>query len=136
MVEGKPRRQLNRDRVIMEGKCIKKFVRLSPQKCRRLADLIKGQNATDAIAILEQMPNRAALPLRKAIKSAVSNVISQAGELKIKEENLFLKTVRIDAASSKYLKRLRPRAMGRADVIKHRTSHIFVVVSDKTEMEE
>ncbi len=120
----------------MEGKCIEKFVRMSPQKGRRLAELVKGKNAMNAISILEQMPNRAALPLRKAIKSAVSNVINQAGELKIKEEDLFLKTLRIDEGSSKYLKRLRPRAMGRADVIKHRTSHVFVVVSDKKEMEE
>ncbi len=119
----------------MEGKCIEKFVRMSPMKARKLAELIKGSNAMDAIALLEQMPNRAAVPFKKAIKSAVNNVVSQAGELRVKEEDLYLKTIRVDMGSSKYLRRLRPRAMGRADVIRHRTSHILVVVSEKKEKE-
>ncbi len=120
----------------MEGKCISKFVRVSPSKARRVADLVKHKDVHSAMAILEHIPNRTALPLKKAIKSAVSNVISQAGEIKIKEEDLYLKSVRIDTGSSKWLKRLLPRAMGRADVIRHRTSHIMVVVAEKEEKEE
>ncbi len=120
----------------MEGRCITRFIRMSPTKARRVAKLVESKDVMTAIAILEHMPNRAALPLKKAIQSAVSNVISQAGEIKIKAEDLFLKSVRIDTASSKFMKRLRPRAMGRADVIKHRTSHISVVVAEKEEKEK
>lgn len=120
----------------MEGTCVAKFVRVSPTKARRIADLVKHKDVNAAIAILEHLPNRAAAPVKKAIKSAVSNVISQAGEIKVKEENLYLKSIRIDTGSSKWMKRLLPRAMGRADVIRHRTSHIRVVVAEKEEKEE
>lgn len=115
----------------MEGRCVSKFVRVSPAKARRIADLVINKDVIVAISVLEHMPNRAALPLKKAIKSAASNIISQAGEIKVKEEDLFLKSIRVDTGSSKYMRRLRPRAMGRADVIRHRTSHIFVVVAEK-----
>jgi len=115
----------------MEGRCVSKFVRVSPAKARRVADLVRSKDVIVAISVLEHMPNRAALPLKKVIKSAVSNIISQAGEIKVKEEDLFLKSIKVDTGSSKYMRRLRPRAMGRADVIRHRTSHIFVVVAEK-----
>ena len=115
----------------MEGRCISKFVRVSPAKARRIADLVINKDVIVAISVLEHMPNRAALPIKKAIKSAASNIISQAGEIKVKEEDLFLKSIKVDTGSSKYMRRLRPRAMGRADVIRHRTSHIFVVVAEK-----
>ena len=115
----------------MEGRCVSKFVRVSPAKARRIADLVINKDVIVAISVLEHMPNRAALPIKKAIKSAASNIISQAGEIKVKEEDLFLKSIKVDTGSSKYLRRLRPRAMGRADVIRHRTSHISVVVAEK-----
>ncbi|MCK4575218.1 50S ribosomal protein L22 [candidate division WOR-3 bacterium] len=120
----------------MEGKCISKFVRVSPAKAKRVVDLVKNKDINTAIAILEHIPNSVAIPIMKAIHSAVSNVISQAGEIKLKEEDLFLKLIKIDTGSSKYLKRLRPRAMGRADVIRHRTSHISIVVAEKGKKEE
>ena len=115
----------------MEGRCVSKFVRVSPAKARRIADLVINKDVIVAISVLEHMPNRAALPIKKAIKSAASNIISQAGEIKVKEEDLFLKSIKVDTGSSKYMRRLRPRAMGRADVIRHRTSHISVVVAEK-----
>ena len=115
----------------MEGRCVSKFVRVSPAKARRIADLVINKDVIVAISVLEHMPNRGALPIKKAIKSAASNIISQAGEIKVKEEDLFLKSIKVDTGSSKYMRRLRPRAMGRADVIRHRTSHISVVVAEK-----
>jgi large subunit ribosomal protein L22 len=120
----------------MEGRCIAKFVRISPAKARRVARLVKEKDVLTAIAILENMPNRAAVPIKKVIRSAISNVINKAGEIKLKEEDLFLKTIRVDTASSKFLRRLKPRAMGRGDVIRHRTSHISVIVAEKEEKEE
>jgi len=117
----------------MEGRSVSKFVRMSPVKARRVANLVKNEDVITAISILEHITNRAALPVKKAIKSAVSNIISQAGEIKVKEENLFLKSIRVDTGSSKYMRRLKPRAMGRADIIRHRTSHISVVVAEKEE---
>lgn len=119
----------------MEGRAVAKFVRISPRKARRVADLVKKQDVITAVAILEQLPHRAAVPIKKTIRSAVNNIISQAGEIKVKEEDLFLKSIRVDTASSKFLRRLKPRAMGRADIIRHRTSHISVVVAEKKEKE-
>ncbi len=119
----------------MEGKCVSRFVRISPAKARRVANLVRDKDVITAIAMLEQIPNSAANPIRKAIKSAVSNIISQAGEIKVKEEDIILISIKVDTGSSKFMKRLRPRAMGRADVIKHRTSHISVIVAEKEEKE-
>jgi len=119
----------------MEGKSVSKFVRMAPNKARRVANLVKDKDVNTAVAILDHIPNRAAVPIKKAIMSAVSNIINQAGEIKVKEEDLFLKSVEVNTGSSKYMKRLKPRAMGRADVIKHRTSHISVVVAEKVEKE-
>lgn len=119
----------------MEARAVLKFIRVSPSKARRVANLVKNRDVLEAMAMLKHIPNRAAEPLRKTIKSAVSNAINQAGEIKLTEEDLFLKSVRVDTGSSKFMKRLKPRAMGRADVIRHRTSHISVVVAEKEEKE-
>jgi large subunit ribosomal protein L22 len=120
----------------MEGKCVAKFVRISPTKARRVAQLVKDKDVLTAMALLEHLPNRAAVPMRKSIRSAMSNIISQAGEIKVKEEDLYVKSIQVNTGASKWMKRLLPRAMGRADVIRHRTSHISVVVAEKEEKEE
>lgn len=110
----------------MEAKAKARFVRISAQKARLVADTIRGKNVGDAITTLRFMPKKGARILRKVIESAVANA-SQNGSIDI--DTLFVKTVFVDGGPM--LKRIRPRAMGRASRILKRTSHITVVLDEQ-----
>ena len=92
----------------------------SPRKVRLLADLVRGKRADEAMTILEFTPKRAATAVLKAIGSAVANAGTEANKLIVKE---------ITVDKGMVLKRHRPRARGRAFPIRHRMSHIKVVLS-------
>ena len=110
----------------MEAKAKARFVRISAQKARLVADTIRGKNVGDAITTLRFMPKKGARILRKVIESAVANA-SQNDSIDI--DTLFVKTVFVDGGPM--LKRIRPRAMGRASRILKRTSHITVVLDEQ-----
>jgi large subunit ribosomal protein L22 len=109
----------------METRAVAKYIRLSPVKVRQVVDLVRGKSVDEALAILRFTPKRAAKPVAKVIKSATANAEHNND---LDREQLFIARVFVDQGPS--LKRWRPRAYGRANVIKHRTSHITVVVSD------
>lgn len=109
----------------METKAVAKYVRLPPAKVRQVVDLVRGKSVDEALAILRFTPKRAAKPVAKVIKSATANAEHNND---LDREQLFIARVFVDQGPS--LKRWRPRAYGRANLIKHRTSHITVVVSD------
>ncbi len=110
----------------MEAKAKARFIRISPQKARLVADTIRGKNVGDAITTLRFTPKKGARILRKVIESAVANA-SQNDSIAI--DTLFVKTVFVDGGPM--LKRIRPRAMGRASRILKRTSHITVVLDEQ-----
>jgi len=118
----------------MESRALSRFIRMSPFKARLVADLVRGKPVEDAYTILEYTQKRAAVPILKTLKSAVSNAISQKGSFEVKPEELYVSEIRIDGGPM--LKRFRPRAMGRAGMIRRRTSHIYVVVSSRSEVFE
>jgi len=103
-----------------------KYVRISPRKVRLVADLIVGRPVEEAAAILRFMPNAAARDVAKVLRSATANA-----------ENNFnltaddLRVVSAVANEGPTLKRIRPRAQGRAFQILKRTSHISVSVADE-----
>ena len=106
-----------------------KHIRVTPQKARRVAQLIKGKQADEALAILKFAAQSASDPIYKLVESAKANAVVKAdaaGE-SLNEEDLFVKNAFVDEGIT--LKRFRPRAQGRADQIKKRTSHITVVLS-------
>ncbi|MCI1831620.1 MAG: 50S ribosomal protein L22 [Bifidobacterium sp.] len=112
----------------MEAKAIARHVRVTPRKARRMVDLIRGKQATEAITILKFAPQDAALPVRKVLESAIANArvkADKAGE-PFRENNLVVKETYVDEGVT--LKRFRARAQGRAARINKRTSHITVVV--------
>ncbi|MEX1349631.1 MAG: 50S ribosomal protein L22 [Desulfobacterales bacterium] len=109
----------------METKAVGKYIRISPQKARLVADTVRGMNADQAITTLKFMPKKGAKILRKVIESAVANA-TQDDQVDV--DNLFIKKVTVDGGPS--LKRIRPRAMGRATKIIKRTSHITVVLDE------
>ena len=110
----------------MEATAKLQKTRISPQKARLVADLIRGVNAETAINNLRFMPKKAARIIRKLIESAVANA-SQNEAIDI--DTLYVKSIHVDGGPM--LKRIRPRAMGRASRILKRTSHITVVLDEQ-----
>ena len=109
----------------MESRAVAKYIRISPQKTRLVADVVRGMDVETAITTLRFMPKKAARILRKVIESAVANADQMET---IDVDSLYVKKIHIDGGPS--LKRFRPRAMGRATRIIKRTSHITVIVDE------
>ncbi len=109
----------------MEAKAVGKYIRISPQKARLVADVVRGMGVDQAVTTLRFMPKKSAGILRKVIESAIANA-TQDDQIDV--DNLYVKTILIDGGPS--LKRIRPRAMGRATGIIKRTSHITVILDE------
>ncbi|MGI6120063.1 50S ribosomal protein L22 [Butyricicoccus intestinisimiae] len=112
----------------MEAKATAKYVRISPRKVRQVVNLIRGKKISDAYAILQFTPNRSTDDVAKVLKSAVANA-EHNNDMDV--DDLIITRIYVDQGPT--LKRIKPRAMGRADQIRKRTSHITVVVGDKKE---
>jgi large subunit ribosomal protein L22 len=115
----------------MEAKAQARYVRVTPQKARRVVDLIRGQQALQAVAVLEFAPQAVSETVRKVVQSAIANarVKAQAASEPFDERLLVVRTAFVDEGPT--LKRFRPRAQGRAYRINKRTSHITVVVAPR-----
>jgi len=113
----------------MIGKAKVKYVRQSPRKIRRVAELVKGKNVEDALNVLHFSPKDASNPLEIVLRSAISNLLNQEGSKKVKVENLYITRLEVDKGP--VLKRFRPRAMGRATRIRKPSSHINIEISDE-----
>ena len=112
----------------MQAKAIARYVRISPRKVRQVVDLIRGKHVNEAMAILQFTPKGSTEPVTKVLKSAVANA---EHNLELSADDLYVTEVYVDQGPT--LKRIKPRAMGRADQIRKRTSHITVVVGEKKE---
>lgn len=112
----------------MEAKATARYVRVSARKARLVVDLVRGKSVADAEAILKFTPRAAAEIVGKVVHSAAANAEKN---LKIKPETLFVSEAYVNEGPT--LKRMRPRAMGRASRINKRTSHITIVVKQREE---
>lgn len=110
----------------MEAKAIARYVRLTPRKARLVADVVRGKSALQALDILTFTNKKAAGVLKKTLASAIANATNN---FNMNEENLYISKVTIDEGPM--LKRVMPRAMGRADIIQKKTSHVTIVVAEK-----
>ncbi len=111
----------------MEAKAKARYVRISPRKARQVTDLIRGKNVGEAANILKFTPNRASGIISKVLKSALANA-KQSADLK-EDGKLLVTEVFVDQGPM--LKRIRPRAMGRASSIHKKMSHITLVVGSR-----
>jgi len=111
-----------------------RHIRVTPQKARRVVDLIRGKQAAEALAILKFAPQSASEPIYKLVASAMANarVKADASNSYLDEQDLFVAKAYVDEGST--LKRFRPRAQGRAFKILKRTSHITVVLATPDEL--
>ncbi|MCP5162496.1 MAG: 50S ribosomal protein L22 [Hahellaceae bacterium] len=103
-----------------------KGARLSAQKARLVADLVRGKPVEEALNILTYSPKKGAVIVRKALESAIANAEHNDG---LDVDDLRVSTIFVDEGPS--MKRIKPRAKGRADRITKRTCHITVKVADK-----
>ena len=109
----------------MEAKAILRTARISPQKCRLVADTVRGAPVGRALATLKFMPKKGAELVRKVLESAVANAEHNLGA---DIDTLKVTAIMVDEAP--LLKRFHARAKGRGNRIVKRTSHITVHVSD------
>ncbi|NPV88882.1 50S ribosomal protein L22 [Coprothermobacteraceae bacterium] len=107
------------------AKATAKFIRVSPRRARLVVDEIRNKPVNQARAILKFMPNKAARFTLKVLNSAVANAVNNFG---MREERLYVYRAYVDEGPR--LKRLLPRAFGRADIMTRRMSHITVVVRE------
>ena len=106
----------------MEARAQARYIRVTPMKARRVVDLIRGMDATEAQAVLRFAPQAG-----KVLDSAIANAAHNYDHTDA--DSLFVAEAYVDEGPT--LKRFRPRAQGRAYRIRKRTSHITVVVSSK-----
>ena len=111
----------------MEVKAVSKYVRISPQKIRKLVGAVKGRPAEEALGILKFMPQKGAGLIEKTLRSAVANADQQTG---MDVDNLIVSNIIADPGPT--LKRFRARARGRGSRILKRTSHITVILAEDT----
>jgi len=102
-----------------------RHARISPQKCRLVADMVRGQPVGQALRLLDYTPKKGAKLVRKVLESAIANAEHNLGA-DIDE----LKVARIEVDTAPVLKRFQARAKGRGNRIIKRLSHITVTVAD------
>ena len=105
-----------------------RFLRITPQKVRLVAGLVRGMEVRKALDQLQFSSKQAAIPVKKLIESAVANAIHNDH---VKEDTLKIETIFVNEGS--VLRRWMPRAMGRATPLRKKSSHITVVLSGEAD---
>lgn len=108
----------------MAARAVARFVRLGSRKVGQVLDLIRGKGVLQAYQILKFTPRRTAKAVEKVLKSAVANSRSAADD-----PNLFISEAYV--GQGPVLKRISPRAMGRAAIYRRKTCHIYIVVENR-----
>ena len=110
----------------MEARAQARYVRVTPMKARRVIDLIRGMNAADAQAVLRFAPQAASEPIGKVLDSAIANATNNHA---MDARGLVVSAAFVDEGPT--MKRIRPRAQGRAYRIRKRTTHVTVIVESR-----
>ncbi len=110
----------------MEARAVLKYARITPRKARRVVNLIRYKSAGDALIFLKFMPYRGARFVEKLLKSAMANAEQKKA---LNPETMKIVKAYVDQGPT--MKRVEPRAMGRANIIKKRTCHITLVLSEE-----
>lgn len=104
-----------------------RYLKIAPRKTRKVASSIRGLRAVEAEAELLYRPQRAAAPILKLLRSAISNLLnSNEGANK---DNLYVSKITVD--SGPMMKRMMPRARGRSTLIQKKMSHVSLALSEK-----
>ena len=110
----------------MEARAVRKYIRSSPRKMRRVVKVIRGQTVAEALNALHFLPQSATRPIELTIRSAVHNLMDQNQDERFDESDLLISEIRVDEGPM--FKRFRPAPRGRAHPYRKRLSHLTVVV--------
>lgn len=111
---------------VLQAKATLKYARISSRKVKIVADLIRGKDVNEALAIVKFTPKASSAVIEKLLKSAIANAENNHG---MKHENLYV--AEIYANQGPTLRRIRPAAKGSAVRIRKRTSHITIVLKER-----
>lgn len=111
----------------MKGTATLRFARISAQKARLVADIVRGKDASDAVRLLAYLPKKSAPLIRKLIESAIANVEHQNQDVDV--DSLFVESIEVNQGPG--LRRFRPRAQGRATPVVKKTAHITVTIGSR-----
>ena len=114
------------ENAVLEAKATLRHARISARKVKIVADLIRGKDVSEALAIVKFTPKASSEVIEKLLKSAIANAENNHD---MKPENLYI--AEIYANQGPTLKRIRPAAKGSAVRIRKRTSHITIVLEEK-----
>ena len=115
----------------MEAIARARFVRIAPRKLRLVSELVRGKPVERALRLLPFVQRKGSKIILKTLQSAMSNLASKKKDIRVAEENLYIKEIRIDEGPR--LKRFRAASMGRAAPVKHRLSHLTLIVAENKE---
>lgn len=104
---------------------------ISPRKMRLVADMVRGADVNDALAMLKFSPKEASFRLEKLVLSAISNWQVKNEDERVEDAELMIKEIKVDEGRT--LKRIRPRAQGRAYRINKRSCHVYVLLGERAE---
>ncbi len=110
----------------METRAVAKHQRISPRKARQVIDLVRGKDVDEAIGILRNTPKKASKMIEDVVNSAAANAEHNHNMI---IDDLYISEAYVDEGPT--MRRQKPRAMGQATIIRKRTSHITIVVSDE-----
>lgn len=102
-------------------------IRISPRKVRMVVDTVRGRSVSQALNILEFARKKAALPVKKLLKSAMANAVENNGISDV--DSLVIARITVDEGPT--IKRFMPRARGRATPIRKRTSRVQIVLREQ-----
>jgi len=111
----------------MRTRAVAHYLRVSPSKARLVLNLVRGKQAGEALTILQHTHRAAARLIEKVLRSAIANAEHNHQVRNLED----LRVVRATADGGPALKRVQPRAMGRAFFIRHRSSHLTIELSDE-----
>ena len=111
---------------MQEVKAVHRYARSSAQKARLVADQVRGMDVNKAADLLKHSPRKAAVIIRKVLMSAIANAENNNS---LEADNLYISKIMVDEGPS--IKRIMPRAKGRADRIVKRTSHVTIYVAER-----
>jgi large subunit ribosomal protein L22 len=106
-----------------------RFLRISPRKARVVINIIRGRDAGEAMQLLDFTPKAGAPLLRKLVASAVANARLKRPDIDV--DDLYVSKATVDKGPNSYMRRWRPRAMGRATRVTKGISHIHIELDQR-----
>jgi len=115
--------------VAVEAKAVARYIKMSPRKVRLVVDMIRGKSVEQALNALHFVPKHSSVPVEKVLRSAVANALNTDAGSKLNPEDLMVKEIQVGPGPT--MRRYNPGPQGRAMLIRKRSCHISIVVSDK-----